>query len=385
MKLVKIVSTIILVFAALLLKAAAADTLVAIFDSQKLQKGDSIHIEVYSEPYKADPPGKTLHLWIDNIQTGQRWKYRYPFLKGRCKISLKIEDNIPNGSYAFNFLLQDRFMTINGKLLNATPEDKAVNFMAKGKNKAPIIDDAVLQPGGLFTINHLYYTDSVLFGFSPAYKAKLNKMRIAISTPVDSTFTPEAIQTEYLTVGVAETAAAPETQARQPTYVFALQTKKDKELLSEVVLNTRARSKREKYEEQNVSGLFASDNSTTFDFYDNDELKGFSDVFSYVVTKMPGLRVETNPENGQPVLYWRNDKTDIFVDEFPDTDFSPYSLSVQDIEMIKIFRPGTRTALDGSGGTVAIYTKRFSSRPGNKLSNYNFYVKGYTPRKAAWK
>ncbi len=385
MKLAKIVSTTILLLSALLLKAAAADTLVAIFDSHKLQKGDSIHIEVYSEPYKANASDKTLHLWIDNVQTGQRWKYRYPFLKGRCKISLKIQDNIPNGSYAFNFLLQNSFLTINGKLLNAAPEDKAVNFMAKGKNKAPIIDDAVLQPDGLFTINHLYYTDSVLFGFSPVYKAKLNKMRIAISTPVDSAFTPESIQTEYITVGVEETKAETPEVAKPPAYVFAIQSKKDKELLAEVLLTTKAKTRREKYEQQHVSGLFASDNSTTYDFYDNDELHGFTDVFSYLVSKTPGLRVETNSENGQPVLYWRNDKTEIFVDEFPDTDFSPYSLSVQDIEMIKIFRPGTRTALDGSGGTVAIYTKRFSNRPGNKLSNYNFYVKGYTPRKAVWK
>jgi hypothetical protein len=73
------------------------------------------------------------------------------------------------------------------------------------------------------------------------------------------------------------------------------------------------------------------------------------------------------------------------VDEFIDNDFSPYSLSVHDIEMIKIYSPGTRMGLDGSGGSVAIYTKRSRSRNINKLSNYSFYVKGYSQNKVEWK
>ena len=384
MKLGKIVSITLLALSALFLKATAADTLVVIFDKQQLQKGDSIELEIYSEPYKTDHPDQTLHLWIDNVQTGKRWKYRYAFMKGRCKISLKINDNIPNGIYAFNFLLQNRFLTINGKLENVTAEDKAVNFFAKGKNKVPIIDDAQLQPGGFFTVNHLYYTDSVLFAFSPVQKKKENKMRISIETPIDSVFTPSAIQTEYVTIGIDETQAKQEEAVKQ-AYVFSPVSKKDKELLAEVLLTTKAKTKRKKYEEENVSGLFDSDNSTTFDFSESDELAGYSDVFSYLSFKIPGLRVETNPENGQPVLYWRKDKTDIYVNEFFDTDFSPYSISMQDIEMIKTYPPGTRIGLDGSGGTVAIYTKRFSTRKGNKLSNYSFYIKGYTPKKAEWK
>jgi len=53
--------------------------------------------------------------------------------------------------------------------------------------------------------------------------------------------------------------------------------------------------------------------------------------------------------------------------------------------MVKIFSPGSRLGLDGFGGSVAIYTRRMSSRPGNKLSNYSFYVKGYTQKNAEWK
>ena len=58
------------------------DSLVTILDKDQYVQGDSILAEIYTEPYRKDATAQTLHLWIDNIKTGQRWKFRYPFLKG---------------------------------------------------------------------------------------------------------------------------------------------------------------------------------------------------------------------------------------------------------------------------------------------------------------
>ena len=281
-------------------------------------------------------------------------------------------------------MLQNQFLNIKGKLLNATQEDKSVNFLAKAKNKPPVINAAELQSEGSFEINNLYYTDSVFFGFSPVKQQKVNKLRIALITGIDSVFVPQATTTEFITVGISEAAKPVESSIVQ-SYVFSAADKKNNELLDEIVLKSKAKKRVKEFEEANVSGLFSADNSITLDFYDSDELNSYTDIYSYLVTKMPGLRTETDSENGQPLLFWRNEKTDIYVDEFSDPDFSPYSISVRDIEMIKIFRPGTRMGLDGLGGAVAIYTKRNSTRPGNKLSNYSFYVKGYTQKNADWK
>lgn len=380
----KTFSLLVFVLVAFAIKAAASDTLVVIFDKQQFVQGDSIEMEVYTDPFRADLPAQTLHLWIDNVKTGQRWKFRYPFIKGRYKFSVKISDSIPNGAYAFNFMLQQKFLAVKGLVKNAGNQDKEINYLARSGNRPPVIDGAALQPGGWFEINNLYFTDSLFFGFSPVEKSKENKLKIAIETPLDSVFVPESLTTEFITIGKIET-QIPFSDTVKNNYVFIEADKKDKSLLKEVVVQTKVKTKRKTFEEENVSGLFDAENSITLDFYDSDELTNYTDVYSYLVAKIPGLRTETNPENGQPLLYWRNDKTDIYVDEFIDTDFSPYSISVQDIEMIKIYRPGTRMVLDGLGGSVAIYTKRRSTRPGNKLSNYSFYVKGYTPKSAAWK
>jgi len=380
----KAFSILVLVLSAFATKGVAADTLVVIFDRQNLVHGDSIEIEIYTEPYKADRVAQTLHLWIDNVKTGKRWKYRYPFIKGRYKIALKISDSIPNGTYAFNFLLQNRFLAVKGKLLNAKDEDDEINYIATTKNKAPIIDGVKLGSDSSFKIDDLFYTDSVYFGFSPVQKSKENRLKISIETPLDSVFVPEAVTTELVTVGAAETQNIPADTAKVG-YVFSMADKKDKQLLREVVVKTKQKGQRERYEKENVSGLFASDNARTIDFHDNDELRNYPDIYSYLTANIAGLVTVNDEASGRTLLYWRNEKVNIFVDEFADPDFSPLSISVQDIELVKIYSPGSRLGLDGFGGSVAIYTRRSANRPGNRISNYSFYVKGYTAKNAEWK
>ena len=380
----KAFSILIFILAAFAAKASTTDTLIVIFDKQHFVQGDSIAMEVYAEPFKANQPAQTLHLWIDNVKTGQRWKFRYPFLKGRCKISLLINDSIQNGTYAFNFLIQKKFLVVMGKLKNTDEADGAINYIATTKNKAPIIDGVELGSDGSFKIDNFFYTDSVYFGFSPVTKSKSNPLKIAIETPIDSAFVPEATTTEFITVGIDEIQST-QTVSTTQGYVFSAATKKDKQLLQEVVLKSKQKTKREKFEIENVSGLFSSDNAKTIDFYESDELKNYPDIYSYLTANVAGLTTYNDEETGRTILYWRKEKVNIYVDEFLDVDFSPVSLSVQDIEMVKIFSPGSRLGLDGFGGSVAIYTRRFSNRPGNRLSNYSFYVKGYTQKNGVWK
>ena len=379
---VKIISILLFAFSSLQVKAVTTDTLVVIFDRQNFVQGDSIEMEAYTEPFKNNQPAQTLHLWIENVKTGQRWKYRYPFAKGRYKFCLKINDSISNGVYAFNFLLQKKFLALKGKIKNAEVDDKSVNYIAITKNKAPIIDGTELDTDGSFKIDNLFYTDSVYFGFSPLKKSKTNKFKISIETPIDSVFTPEITLTEFVTIGQVE-ALVENTTGKG--YVFLITDKKDKQLLQEVVLKTKQKSKRENFEKENVSDLFASDNARTIDFYESGELQNYPDIYSYLTANIAGLVTHNDEETGRTILYWRKEKVNIFVDEFLDIDFSPLSLSVQDIEMVKIYSPGSRLGLDGFGGSVAIYTRRMSNRPGNKLSNYSFYVKGYTQKNAVWK
>jgi hypothetical protein len=379
MTLTKAASILFFVLSALQVKAAPTDTLVVIFDRQNFIQGDSIEIEIYTEPYRANHPAQTLHVWIDNVKTGQRWKYRYPFLKGRCKIALKVFDSIPTGIYAFNFLLHDKFLTIKGKVLSEEKKDSAINYLAKAKNKIPIIDDVGIQSGGEFKIDHLLYNDSVLFSFSPAKQKKSSKIKIAIETPLDSVFIPAALTTEFISIGTNIEA----TDQTKNTYSFDL---KDKKLLQEVILKTKKKKAIDEYQEKFVSSLFGYDDAKTLDFLDSDEALSYPDLMSYLVYKFPELVSKINSENGQSFLTHRNETVDIYVDEFMD---EITSVSIQDVAMVRFFRQSLRLSSgmnnEGFGGTLAIYTKKQLGKEGNRLSNYTFYIKGYTPMISEWK
>jgi hypothetical protein len=361
--------------------SAATDTLIVIFDRQQFVQGDTVHMEVYTEDHKPGP-AQTLHLWIDNLETGRRWKYRYPYLKGRYKFALKISDSIPAGAYAFNFLLQERFLTINGKLLNAGKQDSSINFVAKANNRVPVIEGATLDREGNFTVDQFLFTDTVLFSFSRPVQKKENPLQIRIETPLDSSFKPKAIATEFITIGN-------QAQASTTSYNFDLLTPGEK-MLQEITLQTRVKKAFDEFVEKNVSGLFGTGDARTFDLLSSDDALSYPDLFSYLTTKIPGLLQRTNAENGQQFLAYRNEKVDIYVDEVLDTDFNLSSVALTDVAMVRFFnqsfRLGGGIGDDGFGGSVAIYTKRRQGRrSGNKLSNYTFLIKGYNTKTTHWK
>ena len=379
------VAILLFVFSFMNVKASTADTLVVIFDRENFIQGDSVEMEIYTEPYRNNFPAQTLHLWIDNVKTGQRWKYRYPFLKGRCKIALKISDSIPNGIYAFNFLLQDWFLTIKGKVLNATKQDTSVNYLVKAKGKIPVIDGASLKPMGLFKIDNLFFTDTVLFSFSLVQPKKENKLRIEIETPVDSLFIPVSTAMEFIRIGKTEN-PRPDTAVLKNTYSFDI---KDKKLLQEVIVKTKTRKPIDEYKDKYVRGLFGNEDAKTLDFLGSDEALSFPDLFTYLTFKFPTLTQKINAETGQPFLAYRNESVDIYVDEFLDTDFSLSRVSIQDVAMVKFFsqsfRLGGGLNDSGLGGSIAIYTKSPQDKKGNKLSNYTFFIKGYSTMSVEWK
>ena len=378
------VAILIMVLICFYERTVAQDTLIVIFDRENFIQGDSIEMEIYTEPYQANRFAQTLHLWIDNIETGQRWKYRYPFIKGRINVGLKIAGGIPTGTYAFNFLLQNQFLAINGKILSKEKNDSSINYLARANGKIPVIDDVVLQPGGVFRVTNFFFTDSALFSFSPAQPKKRNELQIGIETPIDSLFFPAATTAGFITIGRLGNI---DTALKQKTaYSFDLS---DKRLLREVVVKTKAKTPMDEYKEKYVSGLFGGEDATTVNFLDNDEASSFPDLFSYLVFKIPGLIQLINPENGQPYLAYRNKKVDIYVDEFLDTDFWITGINIQNVAMVKFYHQSLRVGMGLSDretdGSIAIYTKRPGDRRGNKLSNYTFLIKGYSSMSGEWK
>ena len=364
-----------------LLQAQDSSGLFVQLNKTSFSKGDSIIIEASLPNYKSIAKTATLQLWAENIKTGRKWKFRYPLINGYISAKLKIDSSMGGGTYAFNFLLQTSFFSINGHVSNAGKKDKQLNYAMISKNKQSILDVAALNEQKDFSIRNLLFQDSAFIIFSRPGQ-KNNDLLIDIKTPLDSSFVPVASVTKFIVVGDTSSALAPtDTSA----YHFSATETQYKIILPEVVLKTKSNKRLEDFDNENSTGSFAGDDAVVLDGLTSDEIANAPDLYLYLTRKIGGLRVDTDNETGNRTFIWRNQPTQIYINEIRLDAETPLWINPADVAMIKVFRPGTVLMADASvGGAIAIYTKTGEYRQSNNR-NYSFYILGYTGLESIWK
>lgn len=107
------------------------------------------------------------------------------------------------------------------------------------------------------------------------------------------------------------------------------------------------------------TGLFNTQHGDYFDFLDetiSSSAVSYFNVLDWLQGRVAGLRIYTN-RNSLRIPYIRNQRAGVFVNEMRvDYDYLNL-LPVNDIAMIKIMK-GPFASPFGSGGAIAIYTKR---------------------------
>ena len=120
-------------------QAQETDSLLIHFLKNSFHKGDSIQFEVSSMDSINARKASTLHLWIEEIKTGKKWHYRYPYINGYLSAALKINENMSEGDYAFNFSVQKAFFSLNGKVMNTNKHYPFLNYALISKTNQTII------------------------------------------------------------------------------------------------------------------------------------------------------------------------------------------------------------------------------------------------------
>lgn len=161
-------------------------------------------------------------------------------------------------------------------------------------------------------------------------------------------------------------------------------------VLQTVTVKTKVKSRLQLLDEKYASGMFKNTDGYDFDFTDPSNTFAL-DIFSFLQGRVPGLQVNTG--GGTASVSWRGSETSFFVDEMQSDADRVSSLSVNDIAYVKVIRPPFMGAIGGgSGGAIAIYTKKGSDAPmpvGKGLnstlvtgysSNKQFYSPNYASR-----
>lgn len=364
--------------------AAQHDSMLLVsFNKNVFVKGDSIIFEATLPGYKTIAKTATLQLWIENVKTGRRWKFRYPLINGYISAKLAVDSTLANGVYAFNFLLQKTFFSLNGHAGNVGKKDQFLNYVMISRNRQTIIDAAPLDEQKKFSIRNLLFQDSAFIIFSRPNK-KNSDLLVHIEAPLDSAFTPLSTVTKFITIGnVEEMSSIPKTDTT--SYSFSPDNTRYKILMPEIVIRSRSNKRLEDFDKENTSGNFSSPDAILLDGITSDEIANAPDFFTYLTIKVGGLRLETDNNSGNRYFTWRGKETDLFLNEIKLDPETPFWINPADIAMIKIFRPGTVLTVDSNGGgAIAIYTKTGEYKV-SKNRNYSFYVTGYTGMEAAWK
>ena len=127
--------------------------------------------------------------------------------------------------------------------------------------------------------------------------------------------------------------------------------------LQEVVIKSKAKSNAQALDERYSSGLFSGGDAQVFDFLNDPAALGGIDIISYLQGRVAGLII--NRSGASTSMSWRGATPDLYLDQMQvGADFIQ-SINVNDIAMVKVFRPPFFGSMGGgSGGAIAIYTKK---------------------------
>lgn len=368
--------------------------------SRQYAPGDTIEFE-----WDGSSIGKTyrlaaLHLWIDDIRTSRRWKYRYPILNGRAEGSIMIPRGMPPGSYAFNFMAAENYLQMKGKVkkvkvktarnretgkMDTVYMEEApgmlgqdVQYMLLGK-KGMLFDSSLqVSPDGAFRIPPIVFGDTASLVFKP--EKSRESYVVDLETPLDSAFTPFHTTTVFIRVKNKDSVST-EPATDSSRYSFDLNDPyRDVVMLDEVVVT--GRNKEDKYEQQYVSPPFRNNlDGKTFSGIDNDDITKFNNVLNFLQSNVPGLMIRSDGITNS--VTWRNDPVTFFIDEIRVDVSAIRNLPGSEIALIKTYPPPATMTSFVFGGGIAIYTKKGDYSKGNG-PRFNFPVIGYTQGFSYW-
>lgn len=148
-------------------------------------------------------------------------------------------------------------------------------------------------------------------------------------------------------------------------------------VLKDVEVAASKKSNIEKFNAQYSTGMFNDGSERVIDCLDNSNILSYPDCLNYLRTQIPGISISTE-QFGDMVVKWRGQTMKAFyIDEIAVDIEQVLGVSTGDIAMLKVYPPPFFGSSSGSGGAIAVYTRRGEySRPGTGV-NWLFNIRGY--------
>ena len=344
-----------------------------------LQPGDSLFVTVNHKDGGGQTGNQslaTLEMVVENEQ-GLRNRLRWPMINGQASGALFLPDSLPRGKYTLVAGLQQRFFEVIGEIRDAR-NIGSIQAMLLTKTGEWTQQEVPVAQDGTFAIRNWMFEDNALLAFSGSKNNK-QSLDIRISTQLDSSSQPLAVAGTSFYIGNPPSAVRPTLNqpVEAPEEVFIDRGT----LLPAVVVTATAKTPAQQFDEEYVSGLFRSGDARLISIMEDPSATGFPNIFSYLQGRVAGLQIAPAGFDGG-VARWRGSPVTFFLDEIRVSARQIANIPMPDIAIVKAYPPPFIGA-SGSGGAIAIYTRRGGEALYLPAGRQVFQVRGYTPSATA--
>lgn len=322
---------------------------------------------IYRPDYYFTSTSDSLEFHTDLVMRTTGWR--------RFSWSKLLTDGLP----AIKQLPQ-QYIQLNGKIvgLNATQlAGRSVNLMLNTGAKANSLLTLPVSKEGTFEIPELYFFDTA----KVYYQINNDKDR-RLTSQASFQLSADLVRANELPkpdLSSSNFNSIPDTTSlKKQAQLSALHLNNVSKLkeLEVVTVKSTAKSATRKLEDQFVSGLFSGGDGQVFNLVDDLLAQGAFNILTYLQGKVAGLQINTS---GTGSATWRGTPTSFFLNETPVDLAQLQSINIQDVALIKVFRPPfIGAAGGGGGGAVAVYTKRGDITPAGFKGLDNATIQGYS-------
>lgn len=304
----------------------------------------------------------------------------------------KMKKNIPP---TLQYLPETERMKISGKVyglkMASGTDNMMLNMILQYKDSSKNFIFQPIGKDGIFENRDLFFYDTVRIYYSFNQNQKLNDVA---TIQFDNGMLKFSDKTSTITDQERLYTWSDSLAKSRMAYFLKLQEDWKKrsqyKTLQEVLVKTRAKPKEDAVDKQYATGMFSGGDAYVFDLTTDPAAQTGFDIFTYLQSRVPGLQISRSGMNVS--MSWRGATPDLFLDQMPSQSTVLQTLVMQDIAMVKVFRPPFFGSMGGgAGGAIAIYTKKGSSRNsgGNKsnkemfstvLGGYSRFKEFYNPQ-----
>ncbi|WP_447642454.1 MULTISPECIES: hypothetical protein [Chitinophagaceae] len=341
-----------------------------------------LHGMVYHPEYYFSDTTKEVRNNLDLVMLTHGWR-RYDW------------DKITKAQYpTIQFPADTSYITLSGKIFGATPDQlrTAGDLLilskptAKGDNAGMQTYMLPIKPDGTFNDPKALFFDSMSVSYQFAQKRNLSDrvsirfMNNRLVSPLK--INPDPLSLEYLKVSDTTGNALLNFLMAEEERLEALKKTTN---LEAVAVKTRAKSPLQVMDEKYTSGMFSGGSGTSFDLVNDMTAASSMNILQYLQGRVAGLQIN-NPMSPSPSLQWRGGTPQVYLNEMPVDIQTIINMPVTDMAYVKTMPPPFMGGFGGgSGGAIAIYTKKGDERSANDVNTSKSLphqlIAGYSPMK----